>query len=137
MGARTTAMLGCELEFDPFRMPTSVQVFPHSRFDYFRNLARVWDLGRTWAYATHLRCARNWVELAKILFDSVLRSGGMWHLYGHSWEIEEFQLWDSLREVLDYVAGRPGVSYVSNGDAVHMRTNELAGAARCPQATIL
>ena len=65
-GARTTAMLARELKFDPFRMPTSVHVFPHSRLEYFRNLARVWDFGRAWAYATYFRDAKNWVELAKI-----------------------------------------------------------------------
>ena len=125
-GARTTAMLARELDFEPFRMPTSVHVFPHSRLEYFRNLARVWELRRAWAYATHFRDAKNWVELAKILFDSVQRCGGIWHLYGHSWEIEELHLWEALTEVLDYVAHRPGVSYIPNGAAVQMRKERLA-----------
>ena len=134
-GARTTAMLAHHLAFSPFRMPTSVHVFPHSRLDYLRNLARECDLRRTWAYATHLRQVGNWVELAKYLFDSVLRDGGLWHLYGHSWEIEELRLWNGLKEVLDYVANRPGVTYMSNCAAVGLRTNDLAGAACSIQPT--
>jgi peptidoglycan/xylan/chitin deacetylase (PgdA/CDA1 family) len=134
-GARTTAMLGSQLIFDPFRMPTSVHVYPHTRLEYVRNLARAWELGRAWMCATHLRCASNWVELAKLLFDSVLRSGGIWHLYGHSWEIEELRLWGGLQEVLDYVAKRPGVTYVSNGAAVQMRTSQLAGVTCAAPAT--
>ena len=102
-GARTTAMLACDLTFDPYRMPTSLHVFPHTRIDYVRNLVRVWDSRRAWMCATHLRRADNWVELARNLLDSVLRTGGMWHLYGHSWEIEELGLWNGVKEVLDYV----------------------------------
>ena len=134
-GARTTAMLARELKFDPFRMPTSVHVFPHSRLEYFRNLARVWDFRRAWAYATHFRDAKNWVELAKILFDSIQCSGGIWHLYGHSWEIEELRLWDGLTEVLDYVAHRSGVSYIPNGAAVQMRRDKLARVTCTVQPT--
>ena len=62
-GARTTAMLARGLDFDPYRMPTSVHVFPHSRFEYFRNLVRAWDVRRTWAYATHFHCADNWIPV--------------------------------------------------------------------------
>lgn len=132
-GARTTAMMGRQLTFDPFRMPTSLQVYPHTRLDYFRNLGRAWDIRRSWFYATHLRCARNWIELAKTLFDSVRRGGGVWHLYGHSWEIEEFKLWGGLEEVLDYVAHQPGVAYLTNGDTVQMRRNALTCVSYAPQ----
>jgi peptidoglycan/xylan/chitin deacetylase (PgdA/CDA1 family) len=117
-GARTTAMLARARAFDPFRMPTTVHAFPHTRFAYFRNLRRAWTVSRAWTYATHLRSADNWVELAKILFDSVVQDGGLWHLYGHSWEIEELRLWDGLKEVLDYVSSRTGVSYLANGAIV-------------------
>jgi peptidoglycan/xylan/chitin deacetylase (PgdA/CDA1 family) len=123
-GARTTAMLAHSLRFDPFRMPTSVHVFPHTRIEYLRNLARVWNLRRTWVYATHLRCANSWIEFAKLLFDAVLAHGGLWHLYGHSWEIEEGRLWDGLKQVLDYVSNRPGVLYLANGPIVNLRTAE-------------
>ncbi len=126
LGARTTAMMGCHLTFDPFRMPTSVHVFPHTRLDYLRNLARAWELRRAWVCATHLHRAQNWMDLAKCLFDSVLRDGGVWHLYGHSWEIDELRLWGGLQEVLDYVAKRPGVHYVSNSGVLRLGANKLA-----------
>lgn len=132
-GARTTAMLARGLTFDAFRMPISARVFPHTRFDYLRNLAGGAHVSRAWVYATHFRDAINWVGLAKSLFDSVLHDGGLWHLYGHSWEIEELRLWGDLREVLDYVANRPEVTYLSNGAAVRVRANKFAGTARSPQ----
>jgi hypothetical protein len=48
-------------------------------------------------------------------FDYVLTHGGVWHLYGHSWELDDFRLWDGLRTMLDYVALRDGVQYLTNG----------------------
>jgi hypothetical protein len=82
-------------------------------------------------YATHLRCADNWVEFAKLIFDAVLRRGGLWHLFGHSWEIEELKLWDGLTEILDYVANRPGVLYLANGPIVNLQLNKYSAAALC------
>jgi len=68
-----------------------------------------------------LRRCKNWVQLGKKLFDQVSAEGGIWHLYGHSWELEALNLWDELREMLDYVARRPGVSYLSNAQVVRER----------------
>lgn len=132
-GARTTAMLARELTFDPFRMPTSIQVFPHSNVGYIRNLTRAGDIARAWRYMTRFRRAANWVDLAKVMFDEVMANGGVWHLYGHSWEIEELRLWDALSVVLDYVADRPGVLHLPNSAVVRWREGESRGEAVCSQ----
>lgn len=136
-GARTTAMLARDLTFDAFRMPTSVHVFPHSKVDYFRNLARARDCGRAWDYLTRLRRASNWVELAMLLFDTVLSKGGVWHLYGHSWEIKELRLWGGLKVMLDHVANRPGVLYLTNGAVVSVATAQSRRTVVCNQQPAL
>ena len=61
---------------------------------------------------------RNWDVLAMALFDKVLSAGGVYHLWGHSWEIERNKDWDRLERVLEYVGGRSDVQYVNNGDTV-------------------
>jgi peptidoglycan/xylan/chitin deacetylase (PgdA/CDA1 family) len=120
VGARTNEMLAHNLNFDPFKMPTSLQVSPHSKLDYFRNLARAANLGRAIEYVTRFRGIKTWVELGKRLFDLVLQDGGIWHLFGHSWEIENLRRWDGLKELLDYVCKREGVLYIPNGRAVEL-----------------
>lgn len=129
MGARTTAMLARELTFDPFRMPTSVQAFPHTQLDYLKNFFSSGDFKRNWSHLTRLPCARHWVELAMHLFDSVVSNGGIWHLYGHSWEINEFSLWEDLRVVLDYISNRPGVQYLPNSGVVRLVTGRPSPSA--------
>jgi len=80
--------------------------------------ARATSFETGWKYLTQLRRVDGWAELAKMLFDSVWQQGGIFHLYGHSWEIGELGLWDDLREVLDYVSHREGVLYLTNAEIV-------------------
>jgi peptidoglycan/xylan/chitin deacetylase (PgdA/CDA1 family) len=118
-GARTVRMLSISLDFHPFEVPTTVQIFPHTRSCYLRNIARAREVEGLQTCISHATQLGNWLELAKRLFDSVAEQGGIWHLYGHSWEIEELGFWEDLEEVLDYVSGHTGVRYVTNGELLH------------------
>jgi peptidoglycan/xylan/chitin deacetylase (PgdA/CDA1 family) len=117
-GARTVRMLSRGLRFKRYEMPTTLQAFPHTLLNYLRNLGKQGDFPSFYSYVTDLHRCENWVQLGQRLFDKVLREGGIWHLYGHSWELEELNLWEQLAEMLDYVAGRPGVIYLTNGQVL-------------------
>lgn len=114
-GARTTWMLSTRSSFLPFEMPTTLQAFPHRSAGYIRDLGRARDLSGLWKFSTELRGFPSWIDLGKRLFNQVLEYGGIWHLYGHSWEIDDLAIWNQLREILDYVSHREGVIYVTNG----------------------
>ena len=60
----------------------------------------------------------SWVALAKATFDHVRQSGGIWHLWGHSWEIEKYGMWNDLEEVLSYIANREDILYLTNGEVI-------------------
>ena len=113
-GARTVRMLATRPTFDPFEMPTTLQVFPHTPFTYLKNVARAGSLESLQSYVAQMPRLGNWIELGKRLFDLVKENGGVWHLYGHSWEVERLGLWDGLCELLDYVCQRDDVRYVRN-----------------------
>jgi peptidoglycan/xylan/chitin deacetylase (PgdA/CDA1 family) len=114
-GARTVQMLSRSLAFKRFEMPTTLQAYPHTPLTYLKNLGKQCNFLGLYRYVSDLHRCKNWVQLGKKLFDQVLREGGIWHLYGHSWELEDLNLWEQLAEMLDYVADRPGVAYVTNG----------------------
>jgi peptidoglycan/xylan/chitin deacetylase (PgdA/CDA1 family) len=124
-GARTVRMLATRLEFDPFEMPTTVQAGPHARSSYIKNVARARKLEGLRVCLTHMTRLGSWLELSKRLFDSVLQNGGIWHLYGHSWEIEELGLWKDLEEMLDYVCKREGVTYIPNWELIAVSGAQL------------
>jgi peptidoglycan-N-acetylglucosamine deacetylase len=113
-GARTTRMLSTSAEFNKFQMPTSSQVYPHPPVRYMRNLARAKNIPGMFDYLFRLRGEQDWVKIGKTLFDRVQGDGGIWHLYGHSWEIDELGLWAGFEELLKYVSGKPDVLYLTN-----------------------
>ncbi len=107
--ARTVRRLSTSHVTDPFAMRTSVQARPHPRD---------WPMI---AALNGFRPARSlklfdWAALATWLFDRVLEDGGVFHLWGHSWEVEALGQWDRLAHVLDYIGARPQVRYVTNAD---------------------
>ena len=119
-GARTTQMLSLQLDFKPFQIPTTIQAYPHSRAAYFRNLGRAKSVLGLVSGVTKLRHSRTWVELGKQLFERVREEGGIWHLYGHSWEIDEMGIWDDLHEMLDHVSHHSNVTYLTNGQLLSL-----------------
>ena len=114
-GARTTRMLASSCKFRPFEIPTTVQAYPHRILAYLRNQARAKSALGLMTCLTDIPRARSWIDLGKQLFAHVLRHGGIWHLYGHSWEVNQLQMWGDLRNMLDYVSHRKGVIYATNG----------------------
>ena len=63
---------------------------------------------------------RHWDRQAKALFDRVQREGGVFHLWGHSEEVERHGDWDRLKEVLQYIGGREGVMYSTVSEAAEL-----------------
>lgn len=57
---------------------------------------------------------RNFLQLAQTVMNRILKNGGVFHLWGHSWEIEQFGLWDELEMVLKMCAFQPNVDYLNN-----------------------
>ncbi len=58
----------------------------------------------------------QWDNLAKAMFDRTLENGGVFHLWGHSWEIEKHGDWEKLENILTYIAHKQNVNYVSNSE---------------------
>jgi peptidoglycan/xylan/chitin deacetylase (PgdA/CDA1 family) len=129
-GARTVRMLATRLEVDPFELPTTLQVVPHRTFSYVKNVARARKMEGLQVFFAQMARLGNWIELGKRLFDSVMQNGGVWHLYGHSWEIEELGLWKDLEEMLDYVCKREGVTYIPNWKLIPVSCAQTAEQAK-------
>ena len=123
-GARTTRMLCSDAAFSPLEMPTTVQAYPHTRSNYVRNLGRLGGVSALARSAADLLWFDNWLQLGKKLFDRTVRDGGVWHVYGHPWEIEKLNLWSQLEEILDYVSHRDGVTYLTNAQLLQWTKSE-------------
>ena len=104
--ARTIENFCVERPTDPFRLSTTLQLFPHRRTTYAKNLAR----GGNWrarARGFGIAVASPSFDRAlDRLLDEVARRAGVFHLWGHSWELEEHGLWNVLDRFLERVAAR-------------------------------
>jgi peptidoglycan/xylan/chitin deacetylase (PgdA/CDA1 family) len=126
-GARTTRMLSWSAHFSDFEMPVTMQALPHKWSSYCRNLLKRGSTGDLVRYFRRFISA-SWVEIAKATFDLVGSIGGIWHLYGHSWEIERHAQWKQLTEVLDYVSHRPGILYLTNREVIEYASKSTVSA---------
>jgi rhamnosyl/mannosyltransferase len=58
----------------------------------------------------------HWENLAKAMFDKVQKEGGIFHLWGHSWEVDGHGDWEKLEDVLKHISGKQNVRYLTNGE---------------------
>jgi len=117
IGARTTKEFCLSFPDDAWQMPTTIQAYPHSAIIRIRRALK----SRNWRGMlefTRVGYGKSWDQLACNLFNKVCTEGGVWHLWGHSWEIEELDLWGDLKFVLQAVAYRKGVHYMTNGQVL-------------------
>jgi peptidoglycan-N-acetylglucosamine deacetylase len=92
----------------PLELKTTVNAYTH-RVDGLAALRLSRFRPRTAA-----RLYLEWDELAIRWFDLSLAHGGVYHLWGHSWEIDARGDWRRLERVLDHISRRPAVSYLTN-----------------------
>lgn len=105
-GARTTQLLSLQhphLQKEISIIPTTIQVFPHGRVAYLRNAIKRGSLEAMW-HVFLGRHSTTWPELAELLLGYAARVGGVFHLWGHSWEIDEFGQWHLLDQMLASIA---------------------------------
>lgn len=102
--ARSTENLRFDCGADPLLIPTTLQFYPHTRQVLVRNYMRHGH------WVQRLRCAQATLSEAHLerRLERALRScsdsGGLFHLWGHSWEIEALGLWAVLDSFLARVA---------------------------------
>jgi peptidoglycan/xylan/chitin deacetylase (PgdA/CDA1 family) len=97
-------------------LPTTVQAHPHGLLAYARNLGRRAAFRNLYLFLAHGRTT-DWTRLARSLLAHALESGGVFHLWGHSWEIEQSGQWRQLEETLRLLGQFTSrAAVVSNGE---------------------
>lgn len=111
--ARTTELLSIHYSSDEKLISTTLQVYEHSGFTYFKHLVKrsKWINLVKWL---SLNSLDNLVKLSEDYLNEVLKKNGCFHLWGHSWEIEENRLWKKLEEIFKAISNRPDFTYIQN-----------------------
>jgi len=124
LGARTIESFKTKIG-NPFLMGVAFQYYPYfpnnkewsflyrtkifwKRFRF--NLKEILDLKLS------ITSIFNWTRLAKNFFDYVEENKEVLHIWGHSWEIEKYNLWEDLEKVFSHIANRKDVLYLTNSE---------------------
>lgn len=100
--ARTVELLSTQFpsrRADICVLPTTVQARCQDWTVYVKNCAKRFATPNLVNFIFHAR-SRNWLATAQAMLHVVVRHGGVFHLWGHSWEIEEQQQWTQLEAIL-------------------------------------
>lgn len=112
--ARTVERFSFELPQNHFAAHTSLHAFRHFQ-DVFKILR--FSHGNMFRFVENL----DWLTLGKRMFDYVCTNGGLFHVWGHSWEIDMHNDWTRLEELFAYISGNPEIVYVTNGELVSQK----------------
>ena len=94
--ARTIENFRLNVGKDPYRIPTTLQIFQHRNQTYVRNFVRRGNRKGRWScFWLTMTSPSLWDALDLIAEDCAKRDGVL-HLWGHSWEIEDHSLWQDL-----------------------------------------
>jgi hypothetical protein len=128
--ARTTQNLRLDAGSQPFRMPTTLQFYPHSRSVLMRNLlSQGASLKRLPGFMTTIS-GKDWLERTYRLLALAASRGGVFHLWFHALDLERLGLWTALDCFLARAADRvPPAARLTNGQLA-------AELAACPNAAI-
>jgi peptidoglycan-N-acetylglucosamine deacetylase len=84
-------------------LPTTVQAYPHGLFAFARNATKRMAFDNLWRFVSRGR-STDWPALARSLLHQSLKCGGVFHLWGHSWELQETGQWQRLAEVMRFMS---------------------------------
>ena len=99
LGARTVEDGIVKLPKDFFEFGTTLHVYPLSFWQKLKFL--------------------SWSGRAKKMFEHCLKNGNVYHIWGHSWEIEKYSLWQEIEDVLKYVSKREECLYLTNSETLN------------------
>jgi hypothetical protein len=106
LGLRSVEMLS--LDFPRWKsgiqlVPTTIQAYPHDPVALARNAVKRMAFPNLWRLLTH-GSSLDWRKLARSLVHETVSLGGVFHLWGHSWELEEMGQWQRLDETLRFMS---------------------------------
>jgi peptidoglycan-N-acetylglucosamine deacetylase len=109
---------------------TTLQAFNHSKYTYLKHLVKRGYLSEIFQYSGSILSNKNWNSLLlaiirKCLEDDSLQKETVIHLWGHSWEIQENNLWTQLEQLFMFLDERQILSKTNFEIAQLIKNNDF------------
>lgn len=109
--ARTVHRYSFDFGNDRFAIPTTIHAYNHYS-----------DINKIFNFSNHsvIKSLQywNWDKLAIAMFDHAYNTGGVFHIWSHSWEVEKLHNWEKLEKVFSYISSKNNVIFKTNGDLI-------------------
>lgn len=99
IGGRTVKLFARNLK-GSFKMGTTVYARDLRFAAYVKHAVTSLDPGLVFFMLNNNLFFKGWEQIAIETLDFVIENGGIWHLWGHSWEVDGNNDWGRLEEVL-------------------------------------
>lgn len=118
--ARTTKPFFTKKAENFYEMNVTLWAYPHAFLD-IKGIYRLLKLSNKFIFRSSL--IKDWCELGKQIFNILMESGGVFHIMGHAWQVDEINGWQRLEDLLEYIAFRQNVIYLTISDYARMSEN--------------
>ena len=106
-----------QIGIDPGKlMHTTLQMYPHSGVTYVKHCLKR-GLWSNFIENKGFVEKRKLLDLVPKYLEKIERNGGIFHLWGHSWEIQNNNSWGMLEQILRILSGRKDWEYLTNSEA--------------------
>jgi hypothetical protein len=120
---RTTELLNPGYNINGL-VPTTIQVYPHTALTYIKHLIKRININSLVLYLKS-HTISDLLLLIDFYLKNLMENGGCLHIWGHSWEIEELELWNTLEEIFKKISAIENVQYVNNKELLKFKNSEL------------
>lgn len=121
---RTTKLLHTAYEPGKNLMNTSIQAYNHSSAVLTAHCLKNTFLLPVIQNNFFYKGNKNFTGLVECVMNRLLQNGGVFHLWGHSWEIDKYNLWKDLEIVLKMIAFNQEASYLNNTECWNILNEE-------------
>ena len=121
---RTTRLLHSSSVIEQDLMDTTIQVYNHRSIVLMAHCLKNSYFQPVIQQLLFYKGNKNFRKLSENVLDRMMTTGGVFHLWGHSWEIEQFGLWGELEMVFKMLAFHPTISYLNNTECWNLLTNK-------------
>lgn len=126
-GARTVKEFCFEKPSDFFEMETTLHIYPfpfrkRDKNHYHLTRFLFQPLQRKFTKILKTRLPLNsfisWSNLAKNMFDYARKKDDIFHLWGHSWELDRYDMWDDLEYLFKYIRKHKDIIALTNSEVL-------------------
>jgi len=122
---RTTDLFHTSIDLNQTIMNTSIQTYNHKFNTLLKHCLKRTFILPIIKYNSFIPHHRNYRKLAQLVLEETSKTNGIFHLWGHSWEIEKYDLWFEIEETLKMLKDENEAIFLNNSECWNYIRNKI------------